>query len=502
MAIEGGQPSEDSKQRALTGRLGTFSIAFMVVAAAAPLGAIAANNPLGFSLGNGAGFPVAYVIMGAVLLLFSVGLGAMSKYVAKPGAFFSYIGSGLGRLPGAAAAWIAFVFYSALQIGLFAFLGYETKLLFDSIHIGGIPWWVFCFACIGVVGLLAYRNIVMSMHVLTVMLAFEVLVFGVLAIAILIKGGDHGLGVTSFAPKHVFSGNFGLGLLFACVSFIGFESTAIYRAEARDPDRTVPKATYIAVIGVSIFYLISAWILVDAWGPSQIAAIAGKTGSDFLQTTATRYIGSWYATVVNIFIVTSTIACALSIQNVVNRYYHALALSSLLPHQFATVHDKHGAPSLASLFNTGVIVLVTLLTLALNWNPYTQTYTWFSAVGVLGFLTLLAATCLAVVVFFWRRWSAAGLWQTLILPAAGFFGLLATLVIVIDNFPLVAGEVDAKGNPIWGATSLILIAIVVLAGLIGVSIAIALRTRAPHRYGELVSAEDKARLEGAVSVPA
>ncbi len=36
-------------------------------------------------------------------------------------------------------------------------------------------------------------------------------------------------------------------LALAFGAFIGFEATAIYREEARTPNRTVPRATYVAV---------------------------------------------------------------------------------------------------------------------------------------------------------------------------------------------------------------------------------------------------------------
>ena len=37
-------------------------------------------------------------------------------------------------------------------------------------------------------------------------------------------------------------------LAFCFAAFMGFESTALYRPEARRPERTIPRATYAAVM--------------------------------------------------------------------------------------------------------------------------------------------------------------------------------------------------------------------------------------------------------------
>ena len=41
--------------------------------------------------------------------------------------------------------------------------------------------------------------------------------------------------------------------------FIGFEATAIFRDEAHDPHRTIPRATYVALIIIGVFYTLSCW---------------------------------------------------------------------------------------------------------------------------------------------------------------------------------------------------------------------------------------------------
>ncbi|MER5183313.1 amino acid permease [Streptomyces sp. NPDC002896] len=51
------------------------------------------------------------------------------------------------------------------------------------------------------------------------------------------------------------------------VSYVGFEQTAIYSEEARDRRRTVPRATYTAVLFLAVAYTFCAWVTLMAAGP-------------------------------------------------------------------------------------------------------------------------------------------------------------------------------------------------------------------------------------------
>ena len=79
------------------GAIGTLPLVFLVIAAAAPLGASATNTPLIFALGNGAAAPLDFVFIGVILILFSVGYTAMASHVTNAGAFYTYISLGMGK---------------------------------------------------------------------------------------------------------------------------------------------------------------------------------------------------------------------------------------------------------------------------------------------------------------------------------------------------------------------------------------------------------------------
>lgn len=81
----------------------------------------------------------------------------------------------------------------------------------------------------------------------------------VLDIAVLVR---HGYDLSAFAPGVVFSGSVGLAFLFAFNAFVGFEATGLFSEEARNPRRTIPRATYIAIVAIGAFAAVTTVAIV------------------------------------------------------------------------------------------------------------------------------------------------------------------------------------------------------------------------------------------------
>ncbi|UXA09713.1 APC family permease [Mycobacterium sp. SMC-8] len=430
--------------RRLTGHLGPVGIVFMVVAAAAPLTVIGGNMPLAMGLGNGAGAPMGFVIAALVLLVFSVGFVTMTPYVPEAGAFFSYVTVGLGERMGKGIAVVALIAYTAIQIGIYGYIGWAIN---DTvIHYGGpvIPWPVYSFGVLAIVAVLGYRHIELSAKVLGVALALEIGIVVVLDAVMVANPGPAGVTLASFDPAVFTSGTIGIAILFALTGFIGFESTAVFRDEARDPERTIPRATYAAVILIGAFYAITVWAFVVAIGPDQVGAVAQRTldgeGNMLLDTTGDM-LGTVGRDIVNVLLLTSLFACVLSFHNVIARYQFVLAGKGLLPARLAKVHDNHESPSFSSVVQTVTATLIIAVLAILGIDPLVGVFGSMAGVATVGMVTLMLTTSIAVLVFFLRhRDRVSGrVWTTRIAPALAVAGLLASLWLVLSNFTLVTG---------------------------------------------------------------
>ncbi|MDQ1076119.1 MULTISPECIES: APC family permease [Microbacterium] len=473
-----------SAKRTLQGSLGVTAIVFMVVAAASPLTVVGGAAPLGILIGNGAGFPTLYAVSAVILLLFAVGLAAMTRHVPKPGAFFTYIGYGLGRPSGLAAAWTAMLTYTTIQVSVYGYIGYLLEITVVSLGGPDLAWWLYALAVVGLVGILGYRHIDLSSKVLGVLLVAEVAIVLALVAAVVFNGGPEGLSAAPFEPANVFSGSPGVGLMFAIAAFIGFEATAIFRDEARDPDRTIPRATYGAVIGIGIFYTLASWGLVMAWGPGGIMEAAADPGTLMLRTVAI-YLGTVGEIIVNVLLLTSMFACVLSFHNVLTRYQHAMAGAGVLPDRIGGVHARHLSPHVSSIVQTATAAVLTAVFAVLNLDPLLQVFTWFAGVATLAIAVLMAATSVAVIVYFARTRADRRVWNTIVAPALGFVGLAVSAVIIVVYFPIMVGDVDGDGNPVFGAVTWFLLALVVVFPVLGYAQAAWIRRRRPAAYAKL-----------------
>jgi amino acid transporter len=428
----------------LTGRLGTGGVVFMVIAAAAPLTVIAGNVPLSVGLGNGAGAPVGFLIAAAVLLLFAIGFVTMTPHVREAGAFYSYVTEGLGKRLGMGIAVVALVAYTAIQMGVYGFMGWAAS---DTVAFYGgpdIPWPVYALATIAIVAVLGYRNIELSAKILGVALVLEVGVVLVLDLFILGSGGAAGVNGESFTPSAITSGSLGVPVLFALTGFIGFEATAVFRDEARDPERTIPRATYLAVLIIGGFYAFSCWALVIAAGTGNVVDVANATlageGNMLLDTTK-DYLGTVGRDLVNVLLISSLFACVLSFHNVVARYQFVLARKGLLPTPLGRVHDKHHSPAVSSVVQTVTALLLLGAFAVLGLDPLVGVFGSMAGVATVGMVILMLTTSVAVLVYFGRNrdLTRGRSWQTRIAPVLACVGLLSSLWLVLTNFTLVTG---------------------------------------------------------------
>ncbi|MGW4100293.1 APC family permease [Mycobacterium sp. NPDC004974] len=425
-----------------SGRLGTFDIVFFVIAAAAPLAVVAGSAPLAFRLG-GLGTPGAYVFCGLVYILCAAGLTAFAQHVRNAGAFYAFIGRGLGRPAGVGSALLALLSYGLVCFGFYGFFGsYAKTAVHDLVGID-LHWFVYSLAGAAFVAVLGYRQIDIGARVLGVLMTLEVLILAVLSITILIKNGSANLSSQPFEPANVFNSGAGGMFVLALGAFIGFESTAIYAEEARNPERSVPRATYAAVAFLALFYGFTTWIAVDAFGVDKLLAM---TQADDFQSLyfglADTYLGGWAKTTMDLLIVTSILAATIAFHNATSRYMFALGRDRILPARLGQAHPRFGSPSRASVVTTLGSVLLIAVTVGLHGDPYLHLLLWTNTVGIVGIVVLQVLCMAAVIRFFARDRRGNTAFRVWVAPALGAAGLIVGLYLMLTNLDLLTGRTD------------------------------------------------------------
>ena len=433
--------------------LGAPSLVFMVIAAIAPLAAVAANIPLIIGHGNGIAAPADFLVMGAVLLLFSVGYTAMSEHMVNAGSFYAYISEGLGRRAGAAAGYLALVAYNVLTVCTSAMGGYIiSRNLGFELGID-LPWWAVSLALWAVVWAMGFIGIDTGARFLGVCLVLELLIIGAAVGSIIAQEGLAALPAASFSPQAFASGSPGLGLVFAFACYLGFEATADYAEETRNPHRTVPLATYAGLVLVGLIFIVAAWALVAALGPAHaVAAAQGEDAGTILYRIVRDRAGAGFGHLYNWFYMLSSLACWISAHNAATRYLFAFGRAGLLPRALARTHRTRKSPYVAGAVQALLGAAVLAVCAGAGFSPYAQIGATASALACVG--VMLLELLLSVAAFKYLRQNhgkpgfAYGVFRRAVAPAASAVLLAAVAVLVMANLPALTEQESPVVNAV------------------------------------------------------
>lgn len=469
------EPTPDG--RLARNSVGIAHIVFFVVAAAAPLTAVVGATPPAFAFGNGAGVPGAFVLAGLLYLIFSVGFTTMSRHIGGAGAFYTYITQGIGKPVGVGGAFMALLTYSSVQIAVYGLLGLFTEGAVAGLGLD-LPWWVWSLAFLMVVHFSGQRNIAFSGAILGVCMLAEIVILLLLDVGIVLAGGGpEGLSFTSFAPATVFTPALGVTLVFVVGSFIGFEATAIFGEETEHPEKTIPRATYVSVLLIAVFYAFSTWAIAQHYGPSKVQEVATGALDTFYFDAAAKVLGGWSATTMNVLLITSLFACVLSFHNTLNRYFFALGREGLAFKALGKVHVVHGSPYVAGMLQSATAAIIIAAFAIAGQDPFAVVFSYMSALTVIGILSVQALVCVAIILFFRKDKRGHGAWQTVIAPALALIGLIGALLLVVSNLELLAGasNIVVDSFPV----------LVALTGVGGIVFALRIKKSDPARYEAL-----------------
>ncbi|MFG1602818.1 APC family permease [Actinoplanes sp. NPDC049265] len=431
-------------------RLGVAPLVFSVMAAAAPLTVVAGGATAGFAVTGSTGIPLAYVVVAVVLGLFAVGYVAMSRRIVNAGAFYTYISRGLGKPAGVGGALMALAAYGPLmQVGLYCGFG-VVAADFMTAHAGlTMPWWIWAYAAWAIAAVLGVTRIDLLGVVLSVLLVAEICVAVVLAVVQVRHPAGGRLSVMTLSPSNLLTTGLGAALATAIAGFVGFEGTAVFSEETKDPRRTVARATFIAVTLIGGLYAFCAWAMSVAAGPDQIVARSTAEGSALIFNLAAPHLPPAVITTGQFLLLSSIFAAILAFQNTDARIVFALAREGVFPTLWGRVGKRSKAPVGGSITQTVVAFAGIVAFVLTGWDPFTKGFFWLTVLGGVGVLALMTITSSAVVAFFARRDNQAGVWEGRVAPALAFVALAGVCYATVDNAAALFGVDPASGTQWW-----------------------------------------------------
>lgn len=428
----------------LSGNMNVLEVMFTVIAYNGPAVVFMGFIPVAILLGNGLGTPATFLAVGLLILLIASGLMKVSSSLKRPGGFYAFITAGLGRKVGLSAGFGAIVTYFAALLSVYALSGIALNDIVSGLFGGPeLAWPVGALAVLIAVTTLGHFNINFSAKALVVFLGLEMLLIAVYLIAVFFQGGANGISFDSFEPTNMFSGSLAVAVLFAVGLFGGFEATVIFREEVRDPERTIPRATYGVVVTIAVMYALTAFALINAYGANVIMDVLTNNVAEASGISVRDYVGdiAYYAAVLLLF--TSAFALSLSAHNILARYLFNLAADGILPRKLGMSHERHVSPHRASLV-VSVASLVVLLILLLAQVAETGLYGYIAGIYSYGMLVMMTLVSLAVAVYLLRKVQGRAFHAIAMFLAAGVMGLV--LVFASFNFGLLSGMTGTLGT--------------------------------------------------------
>lgn len=292
----------------------------------------------------GAGWNAALAVVVATLGVLAIGyvIALYARRFAGAGAVYEYLTHGAHPWLGVLAA--GFFFVGALflggggiYLGLGILLdGFWTAHISDS----GPAWWIWGLIALAIV--LALNHIGVRVAV-RAMLTFALLAFVpmiVLALIIIGKGGEDGNTLSMFDPSETSwfgttGGGVLGGVLLGILLFVGFEAAASIGEESHDPHHSIPRAVLWTVGAAGAFFVLMAYAFSIGYGKTAVSEGAWAFSPGPVSEMATKYVGSWFATILELVVILDAMALALAICVVIGRGFFALGRDGLVPSVFA-----------------------------------------------------------------------------------------------------------------------------------------------------------------------
>jgi amino acid transporter len=397
-------PNTTNDQALAKDAIGLREVLFQSVTHMAPAAGVAFSIPAGAAYAARS-LPLATLLALVACLFVAVSIGELAKHLPSAGGFYTYTSKGLHPWVGFLVAW-AYAGAEAL-IAAFLFLNFSFVLA-DALNSEfgwskGL-WWIWVVATSLIILALGFFGVRISTKAGTIMGAFEIIVFTLIAIWLIAKAGSAN-SLSVFTTQHAnvkgyvgMSGVIAAGV-YSVLAFTGFESAAPLAEEARDPRRTIRSAVILSCLCIGIFYVFTTYAASVSPFSGNMSVFSSLGNGDPWTFLARAVWGvGWVVALVAIC--NSCLANANAGSNATTRTWFAMGRIHLLPEILSTVHPRWKSPHFA-VFSQFVVAVGLALWLGFQYGPYTAWLfmaTLFTVILIGIYLVIL----LSCITYYWR----------------------------------------------------------------------------------------------------
>jgi amino acid transporter len=394
--------------------------------------AVAALFTVPFIASNaGSATPFAYLCAFVIALFLGYVLAQYSRHLSSSGSYHTFVSRSLGGRPGFLVAWIYLLFYPVVVAQVGSFMGDVLQGTLKAEYGIDFPWWVFMALLIALCTVAAYRGVELSVKLLVVLGAVEIVIVVALGFWGFFDPGSSGVSIDALNPASAPDMNgLALGVVFAIFAITGWDAAAPLAEESTNPRRTIPRAVLGSIVILGVLLVFASWGQIS--GFDSVDKLTGSTDLPAFVLGKEYWGAGWW--LILFALLNSALAVAIGCTNAACRFMYGMARAGALPAGMAKVHPTLKTPVGALYVQTGISVALGLLLPVIIGvsNVYNLTGTWFT----FALAIVYAAANVGLPIFYRREHpDEFSIVKHIVVPAVGTVGLAAVVWASVDPLP-------------------------------------------------------------------
>jgi len=450
--------------------IGQRQLSMIAIGGAIGTGLFLASGKTISTAGPG-GALLCYAIIGLIVYLMMTSLGEMSTQLPLPGGFQTFASRFIDPAVGMTFGWNYWISWAITLAAEFSAAEIVMKFWFPNVPNGVFP--LLFFVVLMALNLISVKGYAETEFWFAGIKVIAVVVFIIVGILLILGVGNaHEAGFSNWTlqgageragDKAPFIGGLGAFLsvfLIAGFSFQGTEGVGIAAAEAKNPEKSIPRAIKTVFWRILIFYVVAIFIiatLIPFSDPHLLGANVDADVATYKETFAQSpfvivfsKIGiSWAPHLVNFIILTSILSAGNSSLYMSSRMLYSMGIQKQAPKVFGKTTHR-GVP-VAAVCLTGAIGLLAVLSKFIGTD---SVYTFlYSISSISGFIIWLGIS-----VTHWRfrrAWKAQGHSANDLKFKAKFYPVGPILAALVFLFVIIGNVVGMIPPPGAGASSVI-----------------------------------------------
>ena len=355
---------------------------------------------------------LAYLI-GAIAMLFTaLSYARMSEAFPIAGSVFAYASRGINKTVGFFAGWAILLDYAFIPALLYLL---SAVALHDMMP--QIPVYAWALAFIVINTLINIRGVELAAKFNKILLVGQLIVLAYFIICGVI-GIANGINGSHFSLNTLFDAKIPLsavvpGVAICVLSYLGFDSISTLAEETMGGNKTVGRATIIALVISGIIFVVTCWVAGMIYPNWQAFVNSGANLHTLFYEAAYSVGGNALKYTCEIAIIIALgFACSLSFQTAVARVLFSMSRDGLMPKAFSKVHSKYKTPYVATLFVGAIGVAICLI--------FNENIATLSCLVNFGALVSFMLLHISVVNYFVLRTKKYNFFQHILFPVVGF----------------------------------------------------------------------------------